>query len=136
ARGEDPRPDAHRRGDLEDAEHVQEPLRPAEVGDEERRADDVAGEAEVRACLRERLVPGSPGGEPHDGRRPGETAGEEVERDLRLPDRLLEDRAAVVGANLAHRRRPRNEPTMPATIAPAATSAVRHIPGRWLVVTT
>ena len=35
---EQPGADAHRRGDLEDPEHVQEPLRPAEVGDEQQGA--------------------------------------------------------------------------------------------------
>ncbi len=143
ARGEQPAPDAHRRGDLEHAQHVQEALGTAEVADQKRRADQLGGQAdrEARAC--ETPIAGAPGGETEHRRRACETARERVQRDLGLPDRLLQDRAAVVGAGSASRlrrgRRHRPPPTAastPATSAPAASAAVAHMRGSSRVVTT
>src|SRR5262249_35918542 len=85
-------------------------------------------------------VPRHAGREAEHRRRAGDAAGEEVERDLRLPDRLLQDRAAVVrlegrGVALRHRD-PTASAKTPAISAPAATTAVRHMSGRSRVVTT
>src|SRR5204863_5352099 len=134
--GEDPAADAHRRGDLEDAQHVEEPLGPAEIGDQKQRADRVRGGADIDAAPREPLVAGYPRHGAQDGRGAAEPAGEQVPGDLLLPDRLLEYRPPVVRAHLAHRDPPANAATTPATSAPAATAAVAHISGSFLVATT
>ena len=107
--GEDPRADAHRRGDLEHPQHVQEALGHAEVGDQQRRADDRARRARRAHARRASTSFAAQLGQaaPSAGRRAGQPAGEEVDRDLRRPDRLLDDRPAVVrtcGRRGAHRR--------------------------------
>ena len=89
--------------------------------------------AEEEAAAGERLVAADPCCEAQNGRGAGQPAREEVGRDLRLPDRLLEHRPSVIGA---HREPPTKAATTPRTTAPAAIAAERYIPGRSRVVTT
>src|SRR5256714_15292713 len=70
-------------------------------------------------------------------RAPGGPAGEEVERDLGLPDRPLDDRPAVVGEGVGGRGRahlllPRKAAATPTASAPAATAAAPQIVARSL----
>src|SRR5204863_6760464 len=85
---------------------------------------------------REDVVSRDPRREGQRRRGAGEAAREEVRRDLRLPDRLLDDRAAVVRDGLGHPRPPTKAAATPATTAAPATNAAPHISPRSRVGTT
>ena len=103
-RGQQPGAHAHRRRGLGDPQHVQEPFRPAELGDQE------TGAAERRCRRRQAARAGQPGpagsrrrGTHHRGGA-GQPAEEQVGRQVRfLPPRHLEDRPAVVRLELRRR---------------------------------
>ena len=114
-RGNQPRADAHRRGDLGHAQHVQEAQRPAEVVDQRHRGQpDRPGRADL-GRPGQLPVSGEVGNAGQHRRRAGQAAEEKVTRDLRAaPYRLLDDRAAVVGVDLGARNDQRFRPPPPA----------------------
>ena len=144
-RREDERADGQRGRRLDHAQHVQEPLGPAEVMDQEHRADTGARRGDETSDPLEGDVAGqrSPFCQHRGGT--GHAAQEEVERDVgRLPGRGLDDLPAVVGLELRlgdhgafpHRRRPRNDATPTAASALAAAPTCFQIEPRSRVVTT
>ena len=118
-----------------------EPLGPAEVGDEQR-----SGVTDVRDRADEAALRRASGSLPASRARRRESTDEapaippeeEVQGDLRLPDRLLQDRPAVVRLHRVPRGDrpssvicpPRNASAAPTTVAAAASAVVRHISGR------
>src|SRR6185437_16823509 len=123
---------------LDDAQHVHEPLRPAEVLDEHDRARRPGGRSSEGGRAGQRAVAGHPRGQAEGRRAAREPAREEIPGDLVLPDGRAHDRAAVValGRGLGHRRPPSRHAATPTARAPAATAADRHISGRSWVVST
>ena len=83
----------------------------------------VRGRADVERRPRELLVPRQLRSAAEDGGGAGEAAGEEVDRDLPRPDRLLDHRAAVVGAHLGARLGDRALPARRAGRAAVLASA-------------
>jgi len=98
--GQDPRADRHRRGRLDDPQHVVEAVRPTEVVDQEVR----------RAAERDESTdpPGAPHGRPararaalaEQRRGPGDAAEEQVGGDVEGPWGRLDDGPPVVGGEL------------------------------------
>src|SRR5581483_8466750 len=119
---------------------------PAEIGDEQERRGEVRDGADVHARLGETLVAGDARQPVEDRAAAGDAAREQVPGDLGLPDRLLDDRAAVVRPHLgaarsdgsvgAHSAPPANAASRPTTTPAAASAVVRHSFGRCVVGTT
>ena len=101
---EDVRADRHRRGRLDDPQHVGEPLGPTEVVDQ---ADERRGHRRHRAETPDAHEGCPTGGVPErrQRRRPrGETTREQVARDVDpVPGRRLQDLASVVAAEVGLR---------------------------------
>jgi hypothetical protein len=116
--GQDPGADAHRGRRLEDAHHVQEAGRPAQVGDQRgerqrgrRRGARLGSAGQVRP-------PGQLGAQRQHGRCSRQPAEEQVAGDLPcFPHRLLEDGKPVIRAELLLGR------SLPAAAAAAAATA-------------
>src|SRR5207244_1085804 len=134
----DPRADTHGRGDLEDAQHVVEPSRAAEILDQEVRTDAHARSGGVKGPPRECVVPGEAGGGGQRGRGPGDPARKEVLRNLGLPDGLLDDRLAVIGKRRLsrHSSPPAKAKATPAASKVAAAAAALQIVPRFRVGST
>src|SRR5205807_8636685 len=84
---------------------------------------------------RQPLVAGDSRAETEQRRDAGQAPQPEVDGHLGRPDRLLQDRPAVV-ALLAHRRADPSASATPATTTPAAIAAAPHMPLSRLVGTT
>ncbi len=144
-RRQQPGADRHRRGHLDDPQHVQETGRPAEVVHQRHHGEAQPDQsAEPTGAAQGRAVGdiGSGREQGGAGRHPAE---EQVGRDVELPWRGLDDGPAVIGGELGrrhhgplalHDRPPANAATAPASRVTAASPALRHIAGRSLVVTT
>ena len=115
--GEEPRPHAHGRRHLGHPEHVQEPGRASEVGDEEDAAHADRGRRRQQAPAGEAGVAREPSAGGEEGRPGRDPAGEEVGRDVPLPHRPLEDGPPVVRPHRRgsghRRRRPRKAAAAP-----------------------
>src|SRR5207302_8832535 len=129
-RGEKPGADAHRGGDLEHPQHVEEAPRDAQVRDQERRTDREARERGGPGAAGQLIVPAQLRQEREPRRGAAKPAGEEVDRDLGRPHRLLEDGLAVVGAavNGAHSPPPNTAAASPAPSTTAAAVAPAQTP--------
>ena len=122
---EDPRPHAHRRGQLEDPQHVVEPGGPSQVVDQRHRRD--ADPAQGRR-LRGAGQAGAPGELGRRGQHRGgarQATEEQVGGHVRLfPHRLLDDGPAVVGAEFGARD---HELLAPARAAAALALALARV---------
>src|SRR5205823_8623013 len=99
-RAEKPGADVHRRGGTENAHHVEEARRPAEVPDEQRRAGHCSARGDDAGALAKRpKLWTAEATRRHAQRsaRSGQTAHVEIGRDRPFPDRLLEHREPVIG---------------------------------------
>ncbi|CAG7345790.1 hypothetical protein PICSAR65_04160 [Mycobacterium avium subsp. paratuberculosis] len=99
-RAENPRAQVHRRGQLDGAQHVQEPLGPAQVLHQRDQAEQHRGQGGQPGVAAQRVPAGQLGAGRQQPGAAGDAAQEQVRPHLVAPRRRLDHRAPVVRAEL------------------------------------